>query len=281
MDPNYALAYSGLADVYIFLPSKVPGIKKDDVKAQAEEAVKKALALDPNLAEAHASFGHYKFFFHHDIKGAEREFQRAIELNPKYAPAHHFYAGMLSWIGRLDEALAERRIVYELEPLSQNYSVMLGRALNDTRQYDAAIIQLQRTLELDSNNAYVWSYLGYVYINVKKYEDATRAVVRFAELEGESKEAMQLFVSLIEEYKRTGEPVSPPPEVEIIFAKGGDIRILYAKLGQKEKTLEALEQAFEEEIYFPLYPPEFDFLRSEPRFIALERKRKQIFGLEE
>ncbi len=93
LNPNNALAYSGLADVYNFLPEKVPGINKDDVRAQAEEAVKKALALDPNLAEAHASSGYYKFVFQNDFYGAERDFQRAIELNPEYVRAHHFYAG--------------------------------------------------------------------------------------------------------------------------------------------------------------------------------------------
>ncbi len=281
LDPNYALAYSGLADVYNFLPMKVASINKDDVQAQAEEAVKKALALDPNLAEAHASFGWYKIYFLKDYKGAEREYKRAIELNPKYAPAHHFYAILLSKTGRLDEALAERRIVYELEPLSQHYSFQLVGVLIDTRQYDAAINHSQRALELDSNNAGAWVNLGAAYLYAKKYEDATRAYVRFAELAGENKEAYQLFVSLVEEHERTGEPMSSTPELEIIAAKYGVTHFLYASLGQKEKTLEALEQAFEEGNYGPLFYPVMDFLRTEPRFIALERKRKQILGLEE
>ncbi len=281
LDPNYALAYSGLADVYNFLPEKVPGINIDDIKAQAEEAVKQAIALDPNLAEAHASFGYYKFIFQKDFKGAEREFQRAIELNPKYAPAHHFYAALLQTSGRLDELLAERKRSYELEPYSHHYSLTLGVALILTRQYDAAIIHLQRTLELDSNNSELWVHLGQTYIYLKKYEDATLALDRFAELVGENKELLQLFVSLIAEHERTGEPMSPPPELEAFFAKVGGANILYALLGQKKKTLEVLEQSYEEERYIPLYFAEYDFLRSEPRFIALERKHKQFFGLEE
>ncbi len=280
-DPNYALAYSGLADVYNFLPMKVASINKDDVQAQAEEAVKKALSLDPNLAEAHASFGWYKIYFLKDYKGAEREYKRAIELNPKYAPAHHFYAILLSKTGRLDEALAERRRAFELEPFSQHYSFHLVGALIDTRQYDAAINHSQRALELDSNNAGAWGILGIAYMNAKKYEDATHARGRFAELAGENKEAMQHHVSLVEEHERTGEPMSSTPELEIFAAKYGVTHFLYASLGQKEKTLEALEQAFEEGKYGLLFDPAFDFLRTEPRFIALERKRKQILGLEE
>ena len=213
LNPNNALAYSGLADVYNFLPEKVPGINKDDVRAQAEEAVKKALALDPNLAEAHASSGYYKFVFQNDFYGAERDFQRAIELNPEYVRAHHFYAGILRLMGHNDEALAERRIVYELEPNSPHYSGTLAVELAFTRQYDDAINQFQRTIELDSDQVITWFVLGETYLYVNKFEDATRAFVRFAELTGENKEVMQQYVSLIEEHKRSGEPVSPPPEL--------------------------------------------------------------------
>ncbi len=281
LDPNYALAYSGLADVYTYLHWKGPSIKNDDVNAQVEEALKKAIALDPNLAEAHASFGLYKFKFLKDFKGAEREFQSAIEVNPKYAHAHHIYAGMLSWIGRLDESLAERRKAFELEPFSHHYSGMLGAALINTRQYDEAINHLQRVLELDPNNAIAWAYLAGVYTHVKKYEDATHAFVRKAEIDGENIESTQLFVSLIEKHDRTGEPVSPPPELEKHFAKMGKIYYLYTALGLKDKTLELLEQTYKKENYRPLHDPNLDFLRSEPRFIALEQKRKQILGLKE
>ena len=280
LDPNNAQAYSGLADVYNFLPWKVPGISKDDVKAQAEEAVMKALALDPNLGEAHASFGFYKYVFLNDSKGAEREYLRAIELNPNYAPVHHFYGLLLENTDRVDEALVERRKAYELEP-SLHYSGMLGHSLGIARHHDAAIIQLQRTLEQDPKQVRSWFALGAINITLKKYEDATRAFVRFAELTGENKDAMRLLVSLIEEHKRTGEPVSPPPELESIFAKNNIRHYLYASLGQKEQALEAIEQTFEKENFFPLYFSFFDFLRSEPRFIALDQKRKQFLGFEE
>ena len=278
-DPNYALAYSGLTDVYLFLPGYVPRIKKDDVKAQAEEAVKKALVLDPNLAEAHASFGYYKTSFLRDYKGAEREFQRAIELKPKYAPSHHFYARMLEVMDRLDESLAERRKVIELEPLSIHYNGELGVGLIRARQFNAAIQQLQRTIELESNITWPWFQLGKAYIYLKKYEDATHAWVRWAELEGGNKETMQHFISLIAEHERTGEPVTPPPELEKRFADWGTF--VYSYLGHKEKTLELLEQAYEEEADININSPEFDFLRSEPRFIALVQKRRQFLGLEE
>ena len=279
LDPNYALTYSGLADVYSFLPLKVPGIKKDDVKAQAEEAAKKAIALDPDLAEAHASFGLYKVSFLNDYKGAEREYKRAIELNPNYAPAHQFYSAMLWRLERFEEALAEKRWAYELEPSSIHYSGNLGNMLRVTRQYDAAINHLQRSLELDPNNAYSWSVLGSVYIHIKKFEDATRAFVGWAELTGFDEEMAKLFISHVAEHDRTGEPVSPSPELEKYYAKLGISRYIYIWFGHKEKSLVVLEQAFENESHWIPSSPEYDFLRSEPRFIALEQKRKQKLGL--
>jgi adenylate cyclase len=281
LDPNYALAYTGLADVYLLLPFYSPDIKRDIVKAKAEEAVIKALALDPDLAEAHSSFGHIRQQYHKDLKGAEREYRRAIELNPKYATAHYRYSALLRKIGDLEESLVEARKAYELEPFSTFYSVALGWMFVFARQYDAAIRQFERTLELDSNYSKAWRGLGVAFLYDKRFEEATRAFARNDELEGVNKEPIQLFVSLVEEHERTGEPVSPTPELEIIFAKEGNTHILSAALGHKEKTLAFLEQKYEEENYLPLFFPVLDFLRAEPRFIALEQKRKQVFGLKE
>ena len=282
LDPNYALAYSGLADAYLVLPTKAVIVKPGDFREQVEEAAKKAIALGPDLAETHVSFGGFRWAYYFDYKGTEKEFRRAIELNPKYVPAHHFLANLLMLLGRFDEALAERRKVNELEPLSIHYNNELGSTLSFARQYNAAIQQLQRTLELDSNAELTWIGLGIVYLQAKKFEDATRAWVRWAELASENKEAIQYYVSLVEEHERTGEPMSPTPELESIFAKYRWIhKYLFAFLGQKEKTLASLEQAYNEGYYNDLYymkiDPAYDFIRSEPRFIALIQK----MGMEE
>ena len=266
------------ADVYNMMPLYVPGVKTGDVKARAEEAAKKAIALDPNLAEAHAALGFIKRVYHFDYKGAEREYQRAIELNPNYATAHHFYAAVLLGAGRLEEAIAETRRALELDPFSFNYNLLLGWRLMRAQQYNAAIQQFQRTLELDSNNANVLNYMQHTFLLDKRFEDATSAFVRWAELTGGDKEAVKLYVSFVEEYVRTGEPVSLPPELENFL---GNNHEYYAMLGQKEKTLELLEKKYEEGDHWGLQDlkieQEYDFLRSEPRFIALMRK----MGLEE
>ena len=284
LDPDYALAYSGLADVYLVLPSYIPDINRVDVKAQAEKAVKKALALSPDLAEAHTSFGWLKEIYYRDYTGALREYRRAIILNPKYAPAHYRYSYLLLITGRLEEALVEARKAYELDPLSIFYNTALGNALIYARQYDAAIQQLERTLELDSNISLSWSFFGDVLLLDKRFEDATYAWVRWAELTGIDKEAVKLYVSRVAKHSQTGKPEYLTPELESsILPSISPVRlpIFYANLGQKEKTLELLELYYKEEKYenlrFYEYHPVFDFLQSEPRFIALMQK----LGLEE
>ncbi len=270
-DPNYALAYSGLADVYLVLPAYIPDSNRVDIKARAIEATKKALAIDPNLAEAHTSLGFTRESFHFDYTGAEREYRRAIELNPKYAPAHYRYSFLLMLTGRLEEALAEGRKALELEPFLLLYNHHLGLMHYYARQYDTAIQQFERTLALDSNIPFAWEYMGTTFFHKEKFEDATHALNRWAELTDKDKEAVKLYVSLVEEHVRTGEPVAYPPELESVFPC-----YFYAFLGHKEQTLELLERYDKEEKYEYLqivkYDPIFDFLQSEPRFIALMQK---------
>ncbi len=276
IDPNYALAYSGLADVYLVLPAYVPNSDRVTIKARAEEAVKKALAINPHLAEAHTSLGYTRETFHFDYKGAESEYRRAIELNRKYAPAYYRYSFLLLFTGRLEEAIAKGRKALELEPFSLFYNHHLGFTHYYARHYDTAILIFESTLELDPNYHFTWEFMGLTFLFKKRFEDAARALNRWAELTGIDKEALKLYVSLVEKHARTGEHVAYPPELESVFPY-----YFYTFLGNKERNLDAIEQAFEEENYYFLFSPEYDFLRSEPRFIALEQKRKQVLGLEE
>ncbi len=276
LDPNYALAYTGLVDVYFWIRSRSLGIEWIERKALIEEAANKAMALDPNLAETRTSLGAVRERIYDDYKGAEREYRHAIELNPKYAPAHFQYGELLFYqLGRLEEALVEARTTVELEPYSPNYNRFLGTMLTYARQYDAAIQQCKRVLELDETFSDVWVWLGIIYNFLKKFEDAKNANVRFAELTGGDKEMARLYTSLMEEYTRTGEPVTPPPELIKYFKKWNWITYLYAYLGHKEKTLELLEErgggSYGRLKYYPVY----DFIRSEPRFIAILQKKEQ------
>ncbi len=271
LDPNYALAYSGLADAYLVLPRYKPGVKKIDIRVQAEKAVRKALAIDPNLSEAHTAYGFTKEFFHYDYDDAEKEYRRAIELNPKYAPAHYRYSYLLTFTGHFEAALVEGKKALALEPFLIRHNVDLGVTYYFARRFDEAIEQFKRTQSLDASYPIAWSNLGTTYLSKEEYEEATNALNRWAELEGIDKRMVKLFISLAKKHAKTGEPVTYPPKLESVFPL-----YFYAYLGHKEQTLKLIEQYEKEEKYEDLkffkHDPVFEFLQSEPRFIALMQK---------
>src|SRR5258705_3398008 len=147
-DSNFALAYAGLADCYVVPAMRLP---PRDAMAKAKAAAMRALELDETLAEAHSSLGRVLASYDWDWTNAEKEYTRAIELNPRYAVAHQWYGGYLAVLGRSNEALAERKRAQELEPLSLIINAELGMAFYYARDYDQAIEQFPKTLALDPN----------------------------------------------------------------------------------------------------------------------------------
>ena len=170
MDPNYAQAYSGLADCYFGLSDQFE--PPNDVMPKARVAAEKALALDDSLAEAHASLGLVKMFYDLKWAEAEGEFQRAIALNPNYANAHLFYSRLLVSAGRYDEAVSESELSTQIEPLSPVNSAYLGYVLVFAGRSDAAVGQLKKALELDNNYAITHYYLGSVYQKLGQFDKA-------------------------------------------------------------------------------------------------------------
>jgi tetratricopeptide (TPR) repeat protein len=151
-DPDYALAYAGLADSFTLLGSGTYGaMPSKSARVKATEMAMKALDLDSTLAEAHTSLALVKFRFDWAWLDAEREFQRALELNPRYVRTHHWYALFLAAMGRHDEAIDEIRKAQKLDPLALIVSVAEGRILHFARRFDEAIGQFQKILELDPN----------------------------------------------------------------------------------------------------------------------------------
>jgi TolB-like protein/class 3 adenylate cyclase len=159
-DPNYALAYAGVADAYVLLPSYTAGTPRE-CHPKAEAAAKKALELDDKLAEAHTSLALAIWLYDFDFSQATREFQRAIELNPNYAAAHQQYGNnTLSALGRFDDAIVEGKRAVELDPLSLIINTDLGTNYLYARRYDEAIAQLRKTLEMNPGFYYAYLYLG-------------------------------------------------------------------------------------------------------------------------
>ncbi|HET7841451.1 MAG TPA: FlgO family outer membrane protein, partial [Terriglobia bacterium] len=158
-DPGYAAAYAGLADSYFGGP-------------QAEGFARKAIELDDSVAEAHASLGYLKLTNDWDARGAEAEYRRALELDPNYVTAHHWYALLLAQTGRPDRAIAEIEMARELDPLSVVINTDSGMILYWARRYDPAVAQLQRALELDPHFDWAHFWLGRAYEQQGKYDKA-------------------------------------------------------------------------------------------------------------
>ncbi|MEO7723110.1 MAG: adenylate/guanylate cyclase domain-containing protein, partial [Chthoniobacterales bacterium] len=160
VDPNYAVPFAGLADGYTSL-SSFEGASPHEAMPKAKEAALKALSLGDDLAEAHTSLGNIFSTYYYDFVGAEREFQRAIELNPQYARAHHGYGLLLTRLGRQEESFAQFRRGLEIEPLSSFINKNYGESLFFARRYEESVAQFKKTLELDANFAPAHDALGF------------------------------------------------------------------------------------------------------------------------
>lgn len=277
LDPNYALAYTGLADTFNIL-GYYNTQRPHDAYPRGKAAAARALALDESLAEAHASMGYIQVFYDLDWPGAARSFQRAIELNPKYATAHQWYAWYLFVMERFDEALAALRRAQALDPLSLIINDHLGYALLLAGKPDEALAQLIKTKELDP--AFPWTYwrLGSVYLKLGRYDESIAAfdtVVQMTDggvglgykglvcaIAGRDDDARSVLARL-EQLSRT-RYVSP-----LEFA------LVYAGLGRVDDALASLERAYDDRVSdfarVNLLPWP-DAVRADPRFIALLRR---------
>jgi TolB-like protein/Tfp pilus assembly protein PilF len=278
-DPNYALAYAGLADGYGLLSGFGAASPKDSWP-QAKAAAKKALELDNTLGEAHASLAQALFAYDFNFAEANREFRRAIELSPNYATAHQWYGqGGLAPLGQFEDAIAEMKRALELDPLSVIINADLGSVLCSARHYDEAIEQLRKTIEMDPRFYYAHWNLG-VALESKGLVD--QAVVEYEKAialdddplspgllahlyakMGQKEKALQIQERLREVSKERY--VTP-----YIFA------IIHLGLGEKDQAMAFLEKTYEDRdgynIAFVKVDPFFDSLRGDPRFQAFVQK---------
>jgi TolB-like protein/Tfp pilus assembly protein PilF len=279
LDPNYALAYAGLADSYILLPFYTSA-RQRDVFPKAKEAALKAISLDPKLSEAHAALGKVLHFGEIDLTGSMREFQRAIELKPNNASAHHWLgSGPLIYLGRSDEAIAECKRAVELDPLSPIMNADLGATQYYAHRYDEAAAQLRKALVLDPNFSYALYNLGTTlqlkgdltgaiaqYEQAKRFSDDTLilAFIGAARAQGGDKEAARQ--TLIDFDK-----LNPQREV-LAYSRA----LLHLSLDNKQEALRWLEQGFEDHdgalVGAIKVDPMLDPLHGDPRFEALVQK---------
>jgi tetratricopeptide (TPR) repeat protein len=274
LDPDYALAYAGLADAYTLLANA--GSPAHEIMPKAREAAQKAVSLDDNLAEAHAAYGNIIIYYDYDFVGAEREEQRAIELNPDYATAHHWYSELLMGLGRHEEALAEIRRALEIDPLSLILNRQYGASLLFARQYDAAVEQMKKTVDLDANFAVGHSTLSVAYRMRGDYAESVEELAKFQELTGGERTAALMRESFAEggwqEFLRAMTDERRPASLTPY-----NVATFHAALGEKDKAFAELNKAYQNRegiLGLLKVDPRFDSLHDDPRFDDLARRFK-------
>jgi len=277
-DPSFALAYAGLADSYIVPANPLPPREK---MPKAKAAAMKALDLDDTLAEAHTSLARVLAAYDWDWPGAEKEYKRAIELNPRYAIAHEWYGGYLEVTGHHNEAIAERKRAQELDPLSLIINFELGLAFYYARDYDQAIEQFQKTLELDPNFPPVQQFLPAAYEQKGMYGESIAGFKEWATLKGGSEWSFSMaglgHVYAVSGQK--GEARSVLDELKQLsgeqYVPSSSIALVYVGLGEKDQAFAWLEKGYEErsfQMQCLTVEPRWDSLRLDPRFADLVRR---------
>ena len=278
-DPSYALAYAGLADAYVLLSGFGAASPKDSLP-EAKAAAEKGLDLDGTLGEAHASLAQALLAYDFNFARANREFRRAIELNPNYATAHHWYGeSVLTPLGQFEDGVAELKRALQLDPLSVIINADVGTVLTSARRYDEAIEQLRKTLEMDPSFYYAHYHLGEALemkgLNedaVAEYEKATalnddpvpQALLGhlYAKM-GRKDEARRILQRLRDSPKERY--VTP-----YLFA------MIHLGLGEKDRAIDFLEKTYEDRdgynIAFIKVDPFLDPLHGDPRFETLVQK---------
>jgi TolB-like protein/DNA-binding winged helix-turn-helix (wHTH) protein/Flp pilus assembly protein TadD len=277
-DPKYAPAYSGLADTTALLGDwQYAVMNPTEALPKAKAAAIKALELDGALGEAHNSLAFCLDGFDWDFDAAGKEFRRAIELNPSYATAHHWYAWHLSLLGRYDEAIAEMRKAENLDPLSLIINADLAELLVLAHSYDESIRQSRKTIEMDPNFALAHNQLAQAYLQKHMNDEAVAELQKAAELSGGSPTVLANLARAYAASGKRGEAIKLLNELKkrsnSIYSHGSEIAVIYAALGDTDQAMSWLEKGYEER-FNPgvLLRPGFDPLRSDPRFEDLVRR---------
>lgn len=280
-DPNYARAYAGLADCYALMASfsVEPG---KSANADARSAALSAIHLDPTLADPHASLGMIYFFTDWNLSGAEREFEKAIQLNPNYATAHHWYALNLAAMNRPAEALYEIRLAHKLDPLSLIIGTNVGWVEYLTRDYPAAIQDLHHVLEMDPDFVRARTRLGMVEMATGDNAAAIADLKRALELSGDEDPWVEGLLG--EALARSGDRAAAERKLAELnqrsitqYVPPISRALILLGLGRNAEALTALQQAVEDHSTSMVYArvdPAFDPIRTDPGFQSLLSRSK-------
>ena len=277
LDPNYALAYAGLADAYALLATfgfmpPTEGVPK------AREFANRALSLDGSMAEPHAALAYVSVTYDYDFAAAEPEYRRAIELNPNYATAHQWLAEMLLNAGRFDEAEVEYRRALEIEPLSLPINWDYGRFLYMSRRYDESLAQHKKTIELDPGFARAHRTLAEVYRVTGDYANAVEERAKVLDLMGQTENAALVRATFAKRGWRGF--------LRLVVADDSSLKDVnndwvmakaHVDLGEKNQAFAKLDEAYNKRLSSLCWlkiEPQLDPLRSDPRYQALLEKMR-------
>ncbi|MEO6051350.1 MAG: protein kinase [Pyrinomonadaceae bacterium] len=269
LDPNFALAYAGLASAYEPLSYQM-GIPRE-LMLKAKEAALYAKSLDDQLVEAHTTLGRVLYAYDYNFAGAEREFKQALELNPNDADAHRAYGELLTYLGRHEESLAEMQRALEMDPLSLAVNCDYGRSLAFARRYDEAVTQSKKTLELDNGYWLAHMNLAITYNMKGGYAAGVAESIRINEVFNYTQTVTLMRESFakggVQGYLRAMTSKGQiPPYVVATF---------YVRLGEHDKALDILEKSYEVRSFDLVQlkvDPRLDPLRDDPRFQDLLRR---------
>jgi len=275
LDTQFALAFSGLADSNGVL-TEYHAADATATYAPARRAADRALAIDPQLAEVHTSLAYFRQFYQWDFAGAEREFRRAIELNPRYPTAHQWFAEYLTAVGRFDEAIAEIRLAASLDPLSLIVNSSQAYILYMARRYDESIEQCRRVLDMEPNFPEAVDYLKRAYDQKAMYRESVQMRQRRRQILGlDSRETPALRAAAAATTPR--EYWRRRVEQELIESRAEgllpfEFAELLAQAGEHDRALEWLEKACAQHDFMSMYirvTPNLDSVRSDPRYLAI------------
>lgn len=274
-DPNYALAYVGLADC-LMTGGSIPGSGET-----SKSFALKALAIDPDIAEAHATLAYYMSAVEWDWFGAETEFQKSISLNPSYATARHWHAYNLASLGRVEEAVSEIKKAEDADPLSAIIKTDVGHMLYFSRRYEEAIDQYLKALQLEPEFRVAHWRLGEAYIQVRRYDEAVSHLQKAISLEGVKFSGMEAWIAYAKAAAndRAGalQILNRLKNEAELRRWGYYVAIIYAALGDKDSAFAWLDKSLgyrEGQLAVIKVEPVFDNLRDDPRFGHLLERLK-------
>jgi len=282
LNPTFAPAFSGLSDAYLWAGYNEGFLTASEARPKARNAAEKAVQLDDNSAEGHASLATFKLFYEYDWAGCEREFRRSFALNPNYAFAHDQFGMGLAFQGRLDEAIAEGRRAADLDPLSPQIPLDLSIALMFQGSYDAAQQQTKKAEEIDPTFFFPQFAYGWIDIEARRFTDAIAPLKKAKALDAPA------FVTawLAYAYAASGDrprAMSEIDELKRVSLRGEvtpfNLAIVQLGFGDRGRALDYLERAYASDSQWMGWLNKdrmFDPLRSEPRFVALMKKLRFV-----